>query len=288
MVVEYAFATGPSALEELYRDPLNYINREDMATLATLQEGNQQILCGEGYFKKSKNTYDERYIAFKARLSDEMKNSKITTFDKVNLVFFPVPAYYHYYLFCINFTKKILEVIDNRKLQRHISFKSKYEDFPQTFLKAFAQFLNETQAGNGNSVKEFKIVTKQMPWRNNDNITDCGVYAPKHMESYEGQDDWKIGVNKKPLQRDEIAKLRMEFCGKIVLSEENTCREKVVDAAKEAGEQGGMYRQEGGKCAGRYVQAGGQVCAGKMESIIVIITIFHNIDLTMLCPVQGQ
>uniref|UniRef100_A0A803KPH1 Uncharacterized protein n=1 Tax=Chenopodium quinoa TaxID=63459 RepID=A0A803KPH1_CHEQI len=36
-----------------------------------------------------------------------------------------------------------------------------------------------------------------------------------------------------PLQRDEIAKLRMEFCGKIVLSEENTCREKVVDAAKE-------------------------------------------------------
>lgn len=85
---------------------------------------------------ESVNTTKEvRHEKFVERLNYEMANSGISNTKKYREFFFPVAAFGHFYLLCINMYNSTVDLIDNRKLPMNIKASTKYEDNPQKMVK---------------------------------------------------------------------------------------------------------------------------------------------------------
>lgn len=72
-----------------------------------------------------------------------------------------------------------------------------------------------------------------MEWRTNNNITDCGVFVMRHMETYMGggafcQDLKKPGIG----QSVQIKQLRVKYVAKIILMEINEEKQKILKEAE--------------------------------------------------------
>lgn len=82
-------------------------------------------------------------------------------------------------------------------------------------------------------LRKVGIFRLKLPWRNDWNVTDCGVYAMRHMEEYMGQkpDEWHIGLTKDSTKR--LVYLRVRYCRTLLTSEINQYREQNMAAAKE-------------------------------------------------------
>ncbi|KAF5763601.1 hypothetical protein HanXRQr2_Chr15g0682221 [Helianthus annuus] len=75
----------------------------------------------------------------------------------------------------------------------------------------------------------------EMPWWTLHNVTDCGVFVMRHMESYFGDAgaNWKCGLSaESEAQRLELNDLRHKFVAKILLSDVNTTKEVVASEIK--------------------------------------------------------
>ena len=48
-------------------------------------------------------------------------------------------------------------------------------------------------------IKEFDIEYLELPWQDEVNVHDCGIFVMRHIESYQGQDSscWDAGFGKK-------------------------------------------------------------------------------------------
>lgn len=73
----------------------------------------------------------------------------------------------------------------------------------------------------------------QMEWRTNNNISDCGVFVMRHMETYMGggafcQDLKKLGIG----QSVQIKLLRVKYVAKIILMEINEAKQKFLKEAE--------------------------------------------------------
>ncbi|CAI9103193.1 OLC1v1001639C1 [Oldenlandia corymbosa var. corymbosa] len=73
--------------------------------------------------------------------------------------------------------------------------------------------------------KNAKIRVLKMRWQDTENFTDCGIYAMRHMETYQGDPRWELeftGV----LERDNeiLDRLRIKYFAEILSSHEiNRC-----------------------------------------------------------------
>ncbi|XP_021733779.1 uncharacterized protein LOC110700535 [Chenopodium quinoa] len=241
---DYAFSEGPND-EVLYHDGENSVNREEMKTLGTDEEVDNavidalaHILNTKGkkhsiYFStmtylivctdmgKSVNTTKEvRHEKFAERLNYEMTNSGITNIKKYREFFFPVPAFKHFYLLCINIYNGTIDLIDNRKLPMNVKESTKYEDNPQKMLEALAYFMR-TKDYTGSDIARvlsFKTNLIKMKWRSNLDHKNCGVYVMKHMETYTTEPLVEWNCDLKANNVDQIRKLRVQYCSEIILS----------------------------------------------------------------------
>ncbi|KMS95626.1 hypothetical protein BVRB_006370 [Beta vulgaris subsp. vulgaris] len=124
-------------------------------------------------------------------------------------VFFPVCASDHFYVFCLNFTKMTLDILDNKILPENVSIHDKYKDYPAKIVSshhlsqalthvftafsptacvqaiAYGRFLVSLGYNMISSPLRPRIV--EMSWRTNVNTYDCGIYAMRHMEKYNGE-----------------------------------------------------------------------------------------------------
>ncbi|KAL2922061.1 cAMP-dependent protein kinase catalytic subunit alpha [Bienertia sinuspersici] len=150
-------------------------------------------------------------------MKKEMKHAQVNTLEKVALG--------HCYLLCINFMKGSLELIDNRFLDNKISFVHKYKNHPRNLLRAFATFYATYHSTKNKDMFEeicnFKTKTLKMKWMSNDNYDDCGIYLLKHKETYHGEKDIEWENELQLNNVDQMKKLRVEYCGKIMSHKEN-------------------------------------------------------------------
>ena len=67
-----------------------------------------------------------------------------------------------------------------------------------TKARAFGRFLQDNIGHPKHKiVKKMKPIRIRMPWRTIDNVTNCGIFCRRHMESYFGQiDKYECGFNK--------------------------------------------------------------------------------------------
>nr|KAJ0211254.1 hypothetical protein LSAT_V11C400213610 [Lactuca sativa] len=75
----------------------------------------------------------------------------------------------------------------------------------------------------------------EMPWRTVRHKVDCGVFAMRHIETYMGQpiSNWKPGLYKESaIQQTTLEKLRQRYAHRMLASEINMLKAKVLDLAE--------------------------------------------------------
>ncbi|XP_021762247.1 uncharacterized protein LOC110727020 [Chenopodium quinoa] len=168
LVTDYAYS-GKDQSELLYYDGVNSINREEMKTLEgdTLVVNNVidswAVLLNQ---KRSKNklyfstfphqimyantvcpegsSMELRIAYFKERITNELRLYKIKSAVGYQQIFFPVAIYAHFYLLCIDHINETMHIIDNRKLPKHQTIATKYENQPQLVVSIlFNRYIND-------------------------------------------------------------------------------------------------------------------------------------------------
>ncbi|KMT15342.1 hypothetical protein BVRB_3g060470 [Beta vulgaris subsp. vulgaris] len=180
--------------------------------------------------KIARLTENTRMEQFVERLTYECRDQGITNVNQFDLVFFPVCASDHFYVFCLNFNKMTLDILDNKILPENVSIHDKYKDYPAKIAIAYGRFLVSLGYNMISSPLRPRIV--EMPWRTNVNTYDCGIYAMRHMEKYNGEweDNFETGLTADNF--DMIKQLRIQYCIDILMSIVNTRASWVADRAK--------------------------------------------------------
>lgn len=74
----------------------------------------------------------------------------------------------------------------------------------------------------------------EMPWRDNTNKVDCGIFTMRHMETYfgNGLTDWESQLRKEDSK--QIANMRVKYCHSIIDNSWNEVKNNVYDMMSKA------------------------------------------------------
>nr|KAJ0211403.1 hypothetical protein LSAT_V11C400220140 [Lactuca sativa] len=182
--------------------------------------------------------FNERFDKFEANIKDAMKKDKeLLTFEKVHLVFLPVHQKNHFYIICINLEEPVIDVIDNRNSVA--KFSRAYRDAPNelkmtiSFLQKilFSRYLMRVNHKSASTLEGVEPKRVNMNWCTRDNHVDCGIFCMCHMETYMGDKtvNWTCGLPKESKQQQSVLNdLRIKYLTKILLSDANTYRSKII------------------------------------------------------------
>ncbi|XP_057250344.1 uncharacterized protein LOC130591288 [Beta vulgaris subsp. vulgaris] len=129
------------------------------------------------------------YKKCKEAISSWVKSFPRNDIREAELIFVPVHKDDHYTVLVLNKKAKRIENIDNRTDMKDID-RYKHEEFNGLtyFCRAFDSFMKETmRCRDFDRLHHWQTSTLYFPWRSKDNNFDCGVYAIKTMELYDGQ-----------------------------------------------------------------------------------------------------
>ncbi|XP_056698382.1 uncharacterized protein [Spinacia oleracea] len=187
-------------------------NREDMKTLVDEVEVVDCVIDSWSKYLNAKGHKDKLFLS------------------TVPYIFIPVLAAKHLYLLVINHYNATVDVIDNRPLPRNVKFEAKYEGHPEVVLDAFAKYMG-TFGYEVEPMQKYEMNLLKMKWRSMKDYTNCGVYVMKHMETYTGDPEHKWICDLKANDTNQIRKLRVTFCGLLMLSKQNEKHESNINEA---------------------------------------------------------
>ncbi|XP_047953122.1 uncharacterized protein LOC125198954 [Salvia hispanica] len=160
----------------------------------------------------------ERFCSNLNEFVSKIENFKWENYD---LIFFPIWAYEHYYIICFNLKMQMMDVIDNSLVSEEL-IEKKYEDTPSTLKNFFRIYLgNGVNPSMGRTVKLSKTRYMNMPWQNDTNKVDCGIYVMRHLETYMGGPvrNWNSGLTKKGTE--SFIKLRARYTEALLIGDTN-------------------------------------------------------------------
>ncbi|XP_056691771.1 uncharacterized protein [Spinacia oleracea] len=247
--------SGQDNSEVLYFDGYNYINREDMKTLVDEVEVVDCVIDSWSKYLNAKghkdklflstvpyhimctnkvcpagSSYEKRLEDFNRRVNEELVNYNFKNIHQFKQIFIPVLAAKHFYLLVINHYNATVDVIDNRPLPRNVKFEDKYEGHPEVVLDAFAKYMG-TFGYEVEPMQKYEMNLVKMKWRSMKDYTNCGVYVMKHMETYTGDPEHEWICDLKANDTNQIRKLRVTFCGLLMLSKQNEMHESNINEA---------------------------------------------------------
>ncbi|CAH1440865.1 unnamed protein product [Lactuca virosa] len=161
--------------------------------------------------------FNEKFDKFESNIKDAMKKDKeLLTFEKVHLV--------------INYLEEpAVDVIDNRNSVA--KFPRAYGDAPNELKILFSRYLMRVNHKSASTLEGVEPERVNMNWRTRDNHVDYGVFCMCHMETYMGDKtvNWTCGLPKESKQQQSVLnELRIKYLTKILLSDTNTYRSKII------------------------------------------------------------
>ncbi|KAL4591786.1 hypothetical protein LXL04_004757 [Taraxacum kok-saghyz] len=121
------------------------------------------------------------------------------------------------------------------KLESIIKDTMKKDKEPATFDKVdlillFCSYLRKVKHKSTSQLENVDPHRLKMNWRTRGNYNDCGVFCMRHMETYMGDNsgNWSCGLNKESPKQQEIDYLRFKYLTKILLSDINQLRDKII------------------------------------------------------------
>ncbi|KAL3617425.1 hypothetical protein CASFOL_037746 [Castilleja foliolosa] len=179
-------------------------------------------------------TKDKGEQQFSDNLKSEIDPANVVDLEKIDLFFFPIIQSDHFYVICMNMKWKRVEIIDNSDALDKHPIEAKYQHVPATLVDSFLKFLVSNGLKHKAAAwKNINYIRLAMPWRDDTNKFDCGVFVMRHMETYMGETvrSWKCGLaNDKPKM---LKYMRVKYCAAILGSDININRDQVLAASKE-------------------------------------------------------
>ncbi|XP_019156984.1 PREDICTED: uncharacterized protein LOC109153584 [Ipomoea nil] len=184
---------------------------------------------------------EEKQRRFNGSLDYEIKLASNIDISDAELVFFPVIRYHHYFIMCLNFKKRVVQVVDNRTLGKNTNFLQRYDNCDQNLVNAFKEYckfkrittlLNKmTKHDDEDDVFNHELV--KMSWKNATNVTDCGVYCMRHMQTFKGNGpNWESGFNRTPANAIFLTSLRAKYAADILFLPMNEHKQSILQAAQ--------------------------------------------------------
>ncbi|KAI3502757.1 hypothetical protein L1887_31047 [Cichorium endivia] len=177
---------------------------------------------------------DKRLDLFMENFFDSVGNDNDKrTLKGIDLVFFPVVQRRHIYVLVFNIKEPAFQIIDNSGAEYEIE--DKYGIMPKKLHLTLVKYMRvinhpKAEAMRAPHVKPDRV---PMPWRTLENHVDCGIFTMRHMETYKGGPlrQWRCGLNKESQQLAQLTKLRFKYAVRLLLSDINMHRYKIVNEA---------------------------------------------------------
>nr|GMD07960.1 uncharacterized protein LOC109150823 [Ipomoea batatas] len=144
--------------------------------------------------KKKSLQVQNKDVQFNQCLDFELQLASNIDISDAELIFFAALCHHHYFIMCLNFKKRVVQVLDNKTLGKGVNFVSRYENCDQILVEAFKNYckfkgiktlLNKmTKNEDGDDVFKHELV--KMYWKNISNVTDCEICCMRHMETFKG------------------------------------------------------------------------------------------------------
>ncbi|KAL4575958.1 hypothetical protein LXL04_012045 [Taraxacum kok-saghyz] len=177
------------------------------------------IVLEEKNFDKDANL-DELYKIFEDKANETLKMWKIKSLKKVNLVYFPIFHYDHYYIYVFDLKTNTVHLFDNRK-----DFPADgYNKSPKRMIDFFSRFLAKKKHPSAEVISKKQVKCEKMKWQTVYNDIDCGIFAMRHLECYTGGVISKFDcglVKESEQQSSQLIKLRKKYATKILMSDLN-------------------------------------------------------------------
>ncbi|KAL4571423.1 hypothetical protein LXL04_018182 [Taraxacum kok-saghyz] len=188
--------------------------------------------CKSKNFDVFEQVFDQFYSFIVNSLNHKKDLIDLKPFD---MVFFPMhdENANHYYVIVFNLLKGEGVVLDNIKKTR--SKNVGYGGVTFHIKRLFYDYLMTNDNEKAPIFKDIDLRQEQMKWGTTKNIYDCGIFAMRHMETYKGEEEgkWSCGLSPEgPRQYRLIQILRAKYMFKILNSDINLRREKVIEEAK--------------------------------------------------------
>nr|KAJ0184477.1 hypothetical protein LSAT_V11C900467910 [Lactuca sativa] len=139
----------------------------------------------------------------------------------------------HIFVIVFIFKKPSIEILDNSAI------KGGYEGKYGLLLKPLVgtQFTTTNKPSQSQCHLKINYHTQRLeiPWRTVKKNVDCGVFAMRNMESYMGKpiSKWKPSLHKEnTVQQTTLEKLRQRYAYRMLTSEINMLKAKVLDLAE--------------------------------------------------------
>ncbi|XP_076960427.1 uncharacterized protein LOC143636820 [Bidens hawaiensis] len=197
-------------------------------------------MCKIGWMlTKRKSTHEERVKAFKTNLLSVLnKDESKMGLREYDAVLFPIFEKNHFYVIAFDMRETGVYVFDNMvKTVYGVRTSKNYanKSTPYKVIDIFGRYL--TLVGHP-KVKEimrtWSPTRVELPWKTSSNVTDCAVFAMRHMECYRGGDhvecDFSMEEDRKV---EQINILRMKYIDRMLLSEVNNVRDGLLADARE-------------------------------------------------------
>ncbi|KAJ0906339.1 putative Ulp1 protease family catalytic domain, papain-like cysteine peptidase superfamily [Helianthus annuus] len=157
------------------------------------------------------------------------------------VICFPILEHDHFYLVCFDMERNAITVIDNmdaRESPIHLINDDNFfrKTTPYKVKDIFCKYLKMVNHPKSAEIEIADVVRLEFEWKTVNNTVDCGVFVMRHMETWFGVtvDKWDSGF---PLTHKEkkstLTRLRKKYAIKLVTSEANKHRGRVLDEAAE-------------------------------------------------------
>ncbi|KAI3687098.1 hypothetical protein L1987_80789 [Smallanthus sonchifolius] len=155
-----------------------------------------------------------------------------------DMVMFPILEMKHLYLVCFDMKNPSIYVTDNMKksvfgVRDSTIFFDK--STPYKVKHIFCEYLESVNHPKAHVMEKMHPRKLKLKWEMTDNVTDCRVFVMRHMEMFKGKEyEFECGFNDNERRNtSQINNLRMKYVAKILLSDANVYKEKVMRDAEE-------------------------------------------------------
>ncbi|KAK1401976.1 hypothetical protein POM88_001581 [Heracleum sosnowskyi] len=173
------------------------------------------------------------YPIFSNNMDDMLSKYPTRKLQDIDMVFFPIYAYEHFYLIVYNMKKPAFEIIDNMK--REEEPKLYYGKIPSILHSHFVKYLQlKGFQVLAQMIRKLKPSYLSMPWQTKSNSADCGIFVMRHMETYKGDTkNWETELRNEGFgQYKQIIKLRSKYNNAIMSSNINERKDEIMAEAQ--------------------------------------------------------
>ncbi|XP_020255358.1 uncharacterized protein LOC109832389 [Asparagus officinalis] len=154
-------------------------------------------------------------------------------FNEIDMVFFPINAFEHFYIVCYGLKNPSMELIDNSK--NCPDYKEKYQGRPEGLHQNFVRYLADKKHHKASEINTLTPDRLEMEWRTAENKFDCGIFVMRHMETYMGGGtaNWNSGFHREGERlKNQLHRLRSIYCCQILTEPTNELAKEVIRKAQ--------------------------------------------------------